>query len=386
MRETPPAPGQLVLPRMYTRHPADITNLRGGQQQTKGVGLDYMFNTAHLVSALAAHCPQLRVHASLDALYDRPTLARPLPVSVDQLAVGSDPPYLALGDIPTTILTEPSALRARLLAQMDRDLAAPPAARIRWPVRAHLAASQFAFPAAADGVAFRRDFGRLLRVRDDARALAASALWNLAARHNASWRSTSFGEDANHDNSFLAVHLRTERDALATGYFPGYDDQTAYFFNYLQALPPPPGWRAGETRVVYLATGLTAVDDDVRRFRERAAELNATVVLKRDLLDDGELGVLDQLTWDQRALVDYEILLRAGHVLGTVESCFAWDVALRRAEAYGAGGGGFNAKPGGDYPGQGMADKEAMKMWADRYSRLYGRADRAVSIYLGTWP
>lgn len=388
--KTPPL-AQLVLPRMHTRHPADITNLRGGQQ-SKGVGIDYMFNMAHLVDALAVHCPQLRVHTSLDALYDRPSLLKPLPVTVEQLAIGSDPQTITIDGIQTTILGEPAALRGRLLALMNKKLADPPA-RIHWPVRANLAVSQFTFPAAADGVAFRRDFGRLFRVRDDARALAASALWNLAAHHNASWLSpfpSSGGDgDGVADDGFLAVHLRTEKDAMASGVFPGYDDQTGYIFNYLQALPPPPGWRAGERRLVYLATGLGAADDDVRRFRERAAELNATVVLKRDLLDGGELGVLNQLTWDQRALVDYEILLRAGRVLGSVESCFAWDVALRRAEAYGggSGGGGFTAKPGGEsYSGHGIADKEMLRMWADRYSRLYGRAEKAVSIYLGTWP
>lgn len=405
---------------MFTRHPTDLINLSGGggqQQRSKGAGLDYMFNTAHLVGALAAHCPQLRVHASLDALYDRPTLARPLSVTLSQLiAADPDPDGLpatfALDGIPTTILADPSVLRARLLAQMDRDLAGGPAAAaaasqhpIRWPVRVHLAASQFAFPAFTDGAVFRRDFGRLLRVRDDARALAASALWNLAARHNASCLpppsssstgGSASGSDAAAAEGFLAVHLRTEKDAMASGYFPGYDDQTAYFFNYLASLAPapaPPGSGAGAGGdrppvIVYLATGLTAADDDVRRFRERAAELNATVLLKRDLLDDGELAVLDHLTWDQRALVDHEVLLRAGRVLGTVESFFAWDVTLQRAELYGRGGGtGFTLKPGGEsHPQLGTADKEVMKMWEDQYSSLYGSADRAVSVFLGTWP
>lgn len=234
---------------------------------------------------------------------------------------------------------------------------------------------------------------------------------------------------------FIGIHLRTEKDARdAKGVFPSYNDQAAYYFAYLSALvhssssaavpPNPPttdesttnnhkppnnnGKRNADTtnknnNIVYLATGLTATDTDVQHFRTRAAQVNATVLLKRDLLDTSEIAVLNHLTWDQRALVDYEMLLRAETVLGIVESSFSWNVALRRAQAYGGGdsiGTGeafdngdtseadraaFAAKPGtvAD-PVTGL--KAPLIMWRDRWSWLFGKVDRAVSMYLATWP
>lgn len=380
---------------MHTRSTSDISNLHGAQQN-KGLGIDYMFSQSHLVDSLQRSCPQLKVHASLDALYDKPSLLKPVQVSIPQLAMtmGEISPFFDV--TTTTLLKEPARLRSQFVRFMDGELPAP--AR-RYPIRVHLANTMFVWPTADDGEAFRRDFGKLLRVRDDVKVLAASALWNMAKRFDgvplpdprrgatATATAAATANEGSSSDGFLAIHLRTEKDA-AQSQFPGYDDQTRYFFHFLASLPPPPPPPAATgsgRRIVYLATGLTAADEDVKRFCTRAAELNATVVLKRDLLDAAELDVLNKLTWDQRALVDYEIMLRAGRVLGTVESSFAWNIALRRGEAYGDGLG-FEAEPGGMDWSQGVFDRESLKMWADRYTRLYGRAQRAVSIYFGTWP
>lgn len=238
-----------------------------------------------------------------------------------------------------------------------------------------------------------REFGKLLRVREDVRALAASAVWNLVAR---------YGGDMG--RGFVGVHLRTEKDARDAG-FPGFDDQAAYFFDYLRnhtsfsassLAPKAEGDSSSSTdraeKVIFLATGLTEKDDDVKRFRQRAATdlPDASILLKRDLLDAAEIKVLNGLSWDQRALVDYEILLRAGIMLGIVESRFAWAVALRRAEAYGEEEGAaaaFRARPGGEEAfAAGTYEKAELAMWVDRWSRLFGRTESAVAVYLGTWP
>lgn len=381
---------------MHTRSTVDISNLHGGQQ-SKGLGIDYMFSQSHLVESLQRHCPQLKIHASLDTLYDKPSLLKPLQVSIPQLVMTLGDMASFIDATTTPILREPARLRGQFERYMDTELPVPTR---RYPVRVHLANTMFAWPTVDDGEPFRRNFGKLLRVRDDVKVLAASALWNIAKRFdgvplpNPRHGHTDSGTgaaDLSTSDGFLAIHLRTEKDA-AQSQFPGYDDQTRYFFHFLASLPPPPppppsSPAMGDSgrRIVFLATGLTAADEDVKRFRARAAELNTTVVLKRDLLDATEVGVLNQLTWDQRALVDYEILLRAGKVLGTVESSFAWNIALRRGEAYGDGVG-FEAEPGGLDWIQGVFDRDSLKMWADSYTRLYGRAQRAVSIYLGTWP
>lgn len=365
---------------MHERSHADISNLQGGQT-SKGLSLDYMFSSQYLVTSLHTHCPQLQVHDSLDALYDKPSLLQPLSLTLNQLTDA----FTTVDDIPTTILASPGSLRAQFTAFMDREL--PPEKR-RYPVRVHLGNTLFVWPTFNEttGATFRADFGKLLRVRDDIKVLAASALWNLAQTHAIALPNPHTGFAAAGEG-FVGVHLRTEKDARdRAGLWPPYRDQVPYYFDFLQNHTAVAA--AGSTRrVVFLATGLTAKDDDVKQFRARAADLNATVVVKRDLLDAAELSALKGLSWDQRALLDYEILLQAETVLGIVESSFAWDIALRRGLAYGMGGSeAFVAKPGGEAFGSGVYEKAELVMWKDRWSRLFGKADRAVSMYLGSWP
>ncbi|PSS03681.1 hypothetical protein BD289DRAFT_449440 [Coniella lustricola] len=524
---------QLILPRIALRSISDISKLRGAQQ-SKGNPLDYMFSIPKLVSALETHCPQLKIHESLDVLYDRPSLLKPVDVNIHQYALL----FHSYDGIPTTVVAETHKISEFVTKSMDSQL---PLGKRHYPVRVHLQNTLFTWPLREVGNdRLRAEFGKLLRIRDDIRALAASALYNLAKRHSLAIPhptekgvmqslidttvtddiDTNFKYDINRGRSehksggsstspltvnnkvaeidddeskydvkgFIGVHLRTEKDARdSNGVFPGYNDQVAYYFAYLTALahsasssstspapelvplhptnpnvnnnhnpnsnpnhnPDPkidtninanvnsPGHihntrnnkninnnnnnnhnqngishninhRPQMNNIVYLATGLTASDSDVQHFRNRAALINATVLLKRDLLDASEINVLNRLTWDQRALVDYEMLLRAETVLGIVESSFAWNVALRRAQVYGGGGDGgnndwteqdgtengdtsnddraaFTAKPGiTTDPVTGLADP--LIMWRDRWSWLFGKVDRAVSMYLATWP
>lgn len=351
---------------------------------------------SHLTTALETYCPQLTVHASLDALWDQPSLLKPVLLNLNELTSA----FLATTDgtatpSATTILAEPAHLRTQFLAYLAARLPENP----HYPVRVHLTNPAVpTWPTLNETFeGMREDFGKLLRVREDVRALAASAVWNLLAR---------YGGDMG--RGFVGVHLRTEKDAQDGG-FPGFDDQAAYFFDYLQnhssfsassSLAPTAESDSSSSRtgraenVIFLATGLTEKDADVKRFRQRAAAAlpDASVLLKRDLLDAAEVEVLNGLSWDQRALVDYEILLRAGTVLGIVDSRFAWAVALRRAQTYGGeevegAAAAFRARPGGEEAfAAGTYEKAELAMWADRWSRLFGRSERAVAVYLGTWP
>lgn len=382
---------------MQPRSESDITNLHGAKN-SKGIDLDYMFSTEHLIDSLAATCPQLKVHASLDDLYDKPSLLQPLNLlSLGQ--INGLEQFAILNNTQTTILQDPSTLRTTLLAAMEDRAPKPPAKR-HWPLRVNLGNSLFNWPTLEQGESLRREMGSLLRTRDDIRLLAGSALYNLAHRFDLPQLLcldrgfTGAGTLMN----FTGIHLRTEKDAQG---FPEYETQVEYFMEYLRnqsstrsspsAEPSPPDEaniaarasspsqpRHGKT-IVYLATGLRAADADVQQFRTRAAEYEATVVLKRDLFDGPELAMLDHMSWDQRALVDYEMMLRVGHMIGVVESSFAWSIALKRAAIYGGRSGykAFTAQPESDV---------TLIMWHDRLSTLYGKSDEAVSRYYGTWP
>lgn len=342
-----------------------------------------MFSTDHLVDSLAASCPQLKVHASLDALYDKPSLLQPLSLgSLAQLNTNDE--WAVLNATETTILQDPSTLRPVLLAAMEARLPAPPKKR-HWPLRVNLGNSLFVWPTLERGQALRREIGSLLRTRDDIRLLAGSALYSLARKFDLPQllRLDTGFTGAGTLTNFTGVHLRTEKDAQL---FPEYDVQAQYFLSHLKNRSSSSDNNNSLQRnhIVYLATGLRASDKDVQDFRARAAEHGATVVLKRDLLDDTELAVLDHLSWDQAALVDYEIMLRAGHVLGVVESSFAWAIALKRAALYDGGGGpeALTAQPQDPE----SSDGGELVMWRDPLSTLFGKADAAVSLYYGTWP
>ena len=51
---------------------------------------------------------------------------------------------------------------------------------------------------------------------------------------------------------------------------------------------------------------------------------------KSDLLFDNDLRELENLLWDQRGLVDFEILLRATQFGGYARSSFSQNIAFRR--------------------------------------------------------
>lgn len=396
---------------MHPRSESDITNLHGAKN-SKGIALDYMFSVDHLVDSLATTCPQLKVHRSLDDLYDKPSLLQPLSI-LDLAHITENEQPAVLNGTLTTILEDPSLLQPALLAAIEYRKPKPPK-KPHWPLRVNLGNSLFVWPTLERGEALRREMGSLLRTRDDIRLLAGSAIYNLARKFDLPHllRQDSGFSGAGALANFTGIHLRGEKDAQG---FPEADIQMEYFLSYLKnrslrlssaaaapslpgdasnnaADPPPPSPAPSQPSqqfksIVYLATGLRAVDADVQHFRTRAAEYDATVVLKRDLFDGAELAVLDHLSWDQRALVDYEIMLRVGHMIGVVESSFAWDIALKRTALYGGKGSGSGSENGHKaFTAQPESGEGELIMWHDRLSTLYGKSDNAVSRYYGTWP
>ena len=340
------------------RHDNDVTKL--SWQPSQGDPLDYFFDTAYLNHTLATYCPQMRVHASLDALYDVPGLLDPLRIRAEDL--GQE---LANG----SVIVKPHEWAAHL--QQRIDLKAPADKRGGVPLRVHIeSAAHNSWPVAADPPAVAANFGRILRVRQDCRRLAGAVLFQLAQQFGLridprkGYQPSAGGDAAADDSdSFAGVHLRTEADGGDK--FPPYTTQAANYLNYLVMARAP---------VAYLATGATA--KDVTAFTERARDFNVTVVSKRDLLPEGaERAALDSLTVDQRALVDYEVMLRAGLVLGTSEGQFDWNLALRRAWAFGSGPEGVPA-----------STIKSMQ-WKDDYTVLWGDENAGVSALRATiWP
>jgi len=314
------------------------------------VPLSYLFDVDNLKNILSAHCPQMKVYNSLNDLYDVPSVLEPRKFNIKDLTT-----HFHNG----TVLLRPHDLAPQFHHWLDTE--SPPAKR-KYPIRVHMESTVYTFPVAADDADVSRNFGRMLHVRQDARRLAAATLYTLSGRYRLSIDPRQAHRASAANESFAGIHLRTERDVDGKDHFPDYATQASAYFSHLVE---------SQAHMAYLASGADDANagggggggpgahEDILAFQRRAAEFGVTVVTKRDLLEGEELDALRRLSWDQRALVDYEVLLRAGEVLGTGASSFAWSLALRRAQAFGKGI-------------EGSEDVDSGVLWRDEYSTLYG--------------
>lgn len=228
-----------------------------------------------------------------------------------------------------------------------------------WPFRVNVALTLYAWPTSYDPPGFVRNFGGIVRFREDARQLAASVLFSMQKKWQAQADSYPASVD---DHGFVGVHLRTEKDVWGLD-FPVYDEQAAYYLDYILQ---------SKYRVVYLASGATS--ENITAFTERALDFNITVFTKKDLLEPDDLQYLEGLSWDQQSLVDFEVMLRANLMTGTCESSFAWSIALRRAAAVGSVGGHTVVPQSGHI------------RWQDGSSAIMGKGDKNMNMQLGIWP
>ncbi len=336
---------ELILPDIVCRPDPSFSRRVPKGRGARKVPLDYFFDRRHLNDSLTAYCPQMKLHSSMNDFYDRPSMLVPLKLSIAELSRDV---------VNGTVLAKPQQLGKQLEAFLEEK---SPGKKRTYPLHVHLATSRFMFPTAYDPAGFAANFGRLLRIREDARRLAGSALFNMQKLFHLDLDP----RNGIRNESFLGIHLRTEKDAK--GIFPDYETQAADYLNYMAR---------HQMGVVFMATGATG--ENVTAFTDRASDFNATVVTKKDLLEGVDLAALESLSWDQRALVDYEIMLRAGLVAGPTKSSFIWNLAMRRKNVYGPFGKTAPRAPGGSI------------QWQDQYSIIFGSKIEGQSMQLTIWP
>jgi len=180
---------------------------------------------------------------------------------------------------------------------------------------------------------FGNSFPRLFQHPPQTRRLAASALWGLEKEMGRSAVAdtilfspetptnqsivNSLGPDRLASGGFLGAHLRVAADAAAAGW-PGYEAQAPVYISEA---------KARNLTAIYLATGSA---ENREQFRQDAAREGLDTYVKEDLLDEEELAELRKLTWDQQALVDFEVLMHSAMFYGFVRSSYSWALALRR--------------------------------------------------------
>ncbi|KAK4229749.1 hypothetical protein QBC38DRAFT_471570 [Podospora fimiseda] len=338
---------ELVLPRIVQRDSKNIiiTRPKNGKGPYVGEPLDYLFDYEHLNKTLQRTCPQMKVYRSMDDLWDVPQVSPPKKISLSAVEV-----HLTNG----TVIEDMGKLKEQIKTYIEK---AAPAETRRMPIRFDFEATNWAFPTAFDGPAFANNFGRLLRPRKDARLLAAVALYNLQKRYGVVGNPSRDIQN----NKFAGIHLRTEADAAGKNGFPDYETQATNLLDFV---------RDAEARLVFVATGTT--EKEKKLFANKAQEFNVTTVYKENLLEEEGLALLNEMTWDQRALVDYEIMLRAVNIAGPVESSFTWNLALERSLVPGASGE--------------VSPVDGLFEHSDKYSTIIGRSARASALRATIWP
>lgn len=289
----------MVLPQIKQRSDNDLAILNTGN-----VDFDYLFDSEFFKSSFATACPQMHIYNSTDEL--------------KPLQSPTDPPY-RIDALQTALqyqngiaITNPELWRASFDEWFDLTVIRPPSSSSI--VVVGITTPFLQFPLARDSQEFTNNFGRIIRFRHDTRVLAAKALYELS-------RAFDLNLDPAreiHEDAYLGAHLRTADDALRAGW-TGYDVQAELYINA--------AYEAGIS-LIYVSSGSKS---DMLRFREQAWEAHGiNVTTKDDLLTGDDLEVLQAMTWDEQALIDYEILLKSSQFVGIAVSSFSWNVALRR--------------------------------------------------------
>jgi hypothetical protein len=288
----------MTLPMVIERDPADIAHI----WERERVGFDLLFDVSHFVESLGVSCPQLRL---FNGTSDLPSHKDVQPVPLEPEKIG--------GPMTPEGLQYPEQWRGYFYKWLANNT------DVSHPVVIDLGRSYLQYPIYTDPERFALDFGRILKFRADARILATTVLKNMIKRYDMHvdpwapiWKKSFFG-----------AHLRTESDSqrgwpVQQYEYSRYSTQAR---NYLeQAIN-------SSSSLIYLASG---DQKEIMTFMADARAMNLTVTTKDDLLSGDDLTKLQSFSFDQRALVDFLVLLKSQDFAGVGHSSFAWNIALWR--------------------------------------------------------
>ncbi|KAE8443172.1 hypothetical protein EG329_002270 [Mollisiaceae sp. DMI_Dod_QoI] len=311
----------LILPRLGVRKD-NLVDLGGGDQPTD---LSYLFDVDYFLDSWKKACPQISAVVSDSEVSNLPPSSS---ASSPHLAPASVKHF----EMRKYLIVDPTGWREAF----DIWLAKTPAfstLSIQTPIRIWQDLVLCQWNREANPVDFAKSFPRLFRFPLQTRRLAASVLWSLEKSLGrpivpdtiispplglpTASKVNSLGPHRLSSNGFFGAHMRVAADAAAAGW-PGYESQAPFFIAEAKKL---------NLTTIYLATGSPEHRD---RFRADALQQGLSVTVKEDLLFDKELAELQSLTWDQQALVDFDVLMHSTYFYGFVRSSYSWSLALRR--------------------------------------------------------
>ncbi|EPE02836.1 alternative oxidase [Ophiostoma piceae UAMH 11346] len=334
----------VILPRLGARA-TDLINLGSSDNS---VDLSELFDVDYFLHAWARVCPQMHAYASEADFASQLKAASRHELLSSHLA---QPAAVAQFEMHKYLLVNPTGWRAAFdgwLAEQVDVAAMSAATPVR--VRQGMVLAQWNREAAinlVNGTAFGTAFPRLFQFPAATRRLAAVSLWHLAEALQRPVVADSVlhsePELTNHltsgrilGNAYMGVHMRVAADAAKVGW-PGYEVQAPFFI--AEAV-------RRNLSTVYLATGS---DEHRSMFRHDAAAAGLTVFTKGDLLAGSDLMTLQKMTWDQQALVDFDVLMHSSFCYGFVRSSFSWALALRRGTLPEAGPSQVTPELGDEY-------------------------------------
>lgn len=318
-------------------------------------GMDYMFDTNHFVNSLEKSCPEL-------------VLIRHMEDTISNRRRGLLPEKL-FSNIPASGLEHPELWPEKLGAWMEKYMDPTPAAE---PIIIDLEPSFLHYPTASDGPELAATFGDMLIFRPDVRRLATSTLKALVQWHEIS--TPNFSSPII-PNSYLGVHLDTENPLVEARSDSDrerseerrHEVDITYSHFSAQASAYIEQATTSSIPVIYAASGSLP---SVRSLADLAEKQGISVTSKESLLSGREKKTLDALKWDQRALVDYLVLLRGQQFAGVGHSAFSWNLWVKRRQSE-------------EVVGKAILDGE---LWGDGESMLYGVRGSYVESSSCMWP
>jgi hypothetical protein len=287
------------MPQILLRKPDDITDIWTKDRTP----FSYMFDEQHFVESLRTSCPGLKVYSSEDEIGNFANATRHN-LHVEDIA--SKPFFFARH----MLVDRPELWPQDFSNWVKREKLTSTAEK---PLIVDLVRSYLTYPVYSDGKEFAESFGGMIKFRSDTRNLATKILLALSQIS-----ATTLNASAPFlENTFLGVHLRTEKDAQKSW---GNSYNTQLDFYVKQAL-------SSNLSLIYLTTGDPS---EAMKFTDDVRPHNLNVTTKHDLLSGGDKEELLAMTWDQHALVDYLVLLKASSFAGFGTSSFSWNIGLWR--------------------------------------------------------
>ncbi|RFU28951.1 hypothetical protein B7463_g7396, partial [Scytalidium lignicola] len=345
----------VILPRLGARSENDLIDLGG---EKRSVELSTLFDVSYFLDEWKEACPQIR---SVVSDSEVPNL------NLTATSPRIDPRHVKKFKTRKYLIVDPTGWREAFDIWMGKNSVFKTMSA-KNPVRVRQNLVLFEWNREVHPLDFVHSFPRLFQHTIQTRRLAASVLWHLEKNlshpvvsdtilfsSSPPSKVNSLGPDRLTYSGFMGAHLRVARDA-AIAKWPGYEAQAPFYLAEAKRL---------NLTTIYLATDAAKHRD---QFRTDAEREGISVIVKEDLLDVEELAELQSLTWDQQALVDFDVLMYCSWFSGFVRSSFSWMLALRR----------------GTLPEAGTPTITDGEEYRDNLSALVGRHDKINPE--GLWP